>query len=301
MLLWLIAAVAQAGPALESCCRAAGAPTCPAELEAVGPGATPHGGGLRGLWSIPCDGPARFDGARATTLPGLEQGAVVTPLEASSARCFDASCRLPRGLCIRNQKGRYVLVDCATEQAAPASAWSGPLRAPYGAAVVAGRVLLGSPPPAAAPASPAAPASAPAVAATLDPSVPAPPPDRCIPKPALRQPSIDPVDAGNEAMVAGDWALAADKYRAAITIDPCNPFAWSSLADALLQTGHAEAAMRAAGPATRLPPASAHPFTILGRAAEATGDRQAAIAAFEQALQIQPGHPAAAAALSRLR
>jgi len=298
---WLLASLAAAGPGLDACCRAAGAPTCPSEIEAVGPGSYADGNGQRGLWSLPCDGPTRFHGDRATTLSGLGPGSVVTPLDPASSRCFDASCRLPSGLCLSNAGGRYRLARCSDGTEASATVWSAGPRSPYGAAVVAGRVLNGAPRTLAAAAPPPVMPSSAVAPVSLDTTVPAPPPDRCVPNPALRQPSIDQVDAGNEAMVGGDWALAADKYRAAITIDQCNGFAWSSLADALLQTGHPQEARQAAVPATALTPRSAHPWTILGRAAQATGDRITAIEAFEKALSIQPGHPQAAAALSQLR
>lgn len=307
MLLWLAGVLAWAGPALDACCRAAGAATCPDTVEAMGPGSQPMGARLRGVWVVPCDGPQRFDAQREvpTTGPNAE-GTVFTPLVPAAAQCFDATCRLPRGLCLRIVEGRYRLVDCASDVPASATTWSAPAGEPGRVAVVAGRVLRRSPgplPEADAPPTdaPKRPLGATAAGLAVDPRVPAPPPTPCIPDPTLRKPSIDQVDLGNEAMVAGDWARATDTYRAAITIDPCNGFAWSSLADALVQTGHAHEALQAAEPATRLLPRSAHPWTILGRAAQATGDREAAIRAYEQALAVQPGHPAAASALSGLR
>ena len=136
---------------------------------------------------------------------------------------------------------------------------------------------------------------------SVDTSVPAPPPNPCVPRPAMRTPSIDQVDAGNEAMVTGDWDLALDRYRAAITIDICNGFAWSSLADALVQTGHPRDALPAARAATELLPRQPHGWVVLGRAAAASGDPTAARSALEQALTLQPGHPGAAAALAGLR
>jgi Flp pilus assembly protein TadD len=130
--------------------------------------------------------------------------------------------------------------------------------------------------------------------------VPPPPPDPCVPNPALRDPSNAQVDAGNTAEVAGDLGQALDRYRAAISINQCNAFAWTALGDGLLKVGNAESARAALVTATRLMPTHFHAWTSLGEADEKLGDFDGARRAYRQALAARPGHPPAVAGLSRV-
>ncbi len=311
---------AWASDALQACCSATNATLCPDTLAAIGPGASqvvgPDGATVTGVWTLRCDaGPLFQADGRITVARPFPPGTVVSPIVPDAVACWDASCRLPEGMCLEYDGKRVKAVVCADGSDAPDALWRATPRAPRGAVVIGGRVVGTETPPVSATVRTNAPA--PVVAPTagpgrptaapgrpmpgVDPNVPPAPPDPCIPASALRQPSNDQVDKGNESIVGGDFAEAVNRYRAAITINKCNAFAWTALGDALLQSGYQPQARTALEHATRLMPSNFHAWTSLGRSREQTGDRSAAAAAYRQALDARPDHAPAAEGLARVQ
>ncbi|MCA9493086.1 MAG: hypothetical protein KC621_24315 [Myxococcales bacterium] len=305
MVLLLTLAPIASAQGLDACCAAVGAGACPSSLTVVGPATqqttSPNGTTLRGLYVVTCDvGPVWMSEAIQTTVAPYPSGTVLTPMLTNAAACFDASCRLPEGSCLQSEGSRIFVSDCQMSGPMSDQAWSRPARPDKAAVVVNGRVL-GS-----ALSGEVTPVPAPQVmnrpvAGAIDATVPEMPPDPCIPSAGLRDVSNAQVDAGNEAVIAGDWGTAADRYRAAITINKCNAFAWTALGEALLASNNPVAARQALEAATRLMPANFHAWTVLGQASEKAGDRTAAVSAYQHALEQRPGHRPAADGLQRVQ
>lgn len=320
-MLWLMIASAVAGtPGYQACCQASSAGACPSELQVVGPGtaATGEGGAIRlsGLWRLNCDGQARFDGtATNVTATIAPDGAVLTPMTSVASACFDAACTLPAALCVGHDGERAQVGECATSQPAPETSWQTSSVDDSRAVVIAGRVLKArtgkpiTPPPSTPPTMYAAHQPGvhlgappkPDVALKLDLALPPEPPADCRPNPALRDASSAQVDEGNEASMQGDFGTALNKYRAALSISPCNAFAWADLGEALLTVDEPARARTALAVATRLMPNHYRAWTNLGRAEEALGRKEAAIEAYTKALEARPGHPPADEGLQRSR
>lgn len=300
-----LGAARAADGALGSCCAAIGATACPDALSAVGPAssqvATADGKGttITGLWTLSCAAGASWDGLAATTVSKpYPTGSVLTPLLPSAAACFETTCTLPTGACIHSDGKRIWVAGCDGRDL-PDVGWRTPPRQGHPAVVVAGRVLGATIQPGGA-AGPPAPGPAPTTGARVDPKVPAAPPERCNTSPALREPSNQQVDAGNEAVVQGNLPEAADRYRAAISINPCNAFAWAALGEVLSNAAHPAEAGQALVAATRLMPTNFHAWTVLGKVREQQNDVPGAIAAYQRALAAKPDHAPAAEALRRL-
>ncbi len=293
---------------------------------------------VRGIWALTCeDGAAWFPAATRHTAPGALEGDVLTPISATAAECFAAACSLPARLCVRHVHGRTQVVGCDTGGPAELSAWEDTRLTPTSAVVAGNRVVRaievsadGDPVAHSATASAStvetrssaqhspvwnappeprtttiartAPTPPPPRAlepAAVDTNLPDPPPAPCVVQPHLRQPSIDQVELGDERFVAGEMGLALGHYRAAITINQCNPFAWAQLGTAMLEAGAAEPAEAALQYATRLMPQHFRAWTDLGRAREKRGEHVQAIAAFQEALTVRPGYIPAEAGLRR--
>jgi hypothetical protein len=302
MLVWLASAFA-ADPSLTSCCAATGATACPDVLTAVGPvssqAAGPQGQGttITGLWTLTCSSGAAWDGAAAATVSkSYPSGTVLTPLLPSAAACFETTCTLPTGACVHSDGKRTWVAGCDGKDLSDA-AWRAAPRPGHPAVVVAGRVLGATIQPGGGAAA-VVPAPAPAVA--LDAKVPAAPPDRCNTAPALREPSNQQVDAGNEAVVKGNAAEAADRYRAAISINQCNAFAWTALGEVFANAARPAEASSALTAATRLMPTNFHAWTVLAKVREQQGDVPGAVQAYQRALAARPGHAPAVEGLARL-
>jgi len=307
MIWWYLGSSAVASDALTTCCNALGATLCPATLAAVGPGSKQTSRGdehvVDGVWMVACDARPRFvaDG-RVTTAGTAAPGTVITPMQPQAAQCFDAACQLPREMCVRYDGTRVLLARCDTGEVAEGPLWTGPLRDPRGAVIIGGRMLESQQPPR-PPAAEVAPVAAPTRAqpAPLDPKVPAAPPTPCKAVASLRQPSNDQVDLGDEEIVAGNAAGAADRYRAAITINRCNAFAWAALGEALLNHRFPTEAIRPLQHANALMPRNLHASILLGAALEHTGDRAAARAVYLDVLAQQPGYVPATEGLMRVQ
>jgi hypothetical protein len=135
--------------------------------------------------------------------------------------------------------------------------------------------------------------------AVLDVSLPPAPPTPCVVQPQLRQPSIDQVELGDEASIRGDVNAAVGHYRAAITINVCNAFAWAQLGTSLLDANADDPASEALDYATRLMPQHFRAWTDLGRVREKLGQYTGAIEAYQEALTLRPGYVPAEAGLRR--
>jgi hypothetical protein len=131
--------------------------------------------------------------------------------------------------------------------------------------------------------------------------VPAPPlsPD-CGTAEVLRTESKRRVEVGNEATLHGELQTAVDEYRAALTLDPCNPYAWADLGSVAMQLGMVSEAAIALAQAVELQPRHYTAHTNLGLAYEALGQYQLAYEAFEVALALRPHHQPAKQGLERV-
>jgi hypothetical protein len=131
--------------------------------------------------------------------------------------------------------------------------------------------------------------------------VPEPPlsPD-CGTAEVLRTESKRLVDAGNEAMVRGDLQQAIDEYRAALTLDLCNPYAWADLGAIALRIGEPADAALALSQAVEMQPRHYTAYTNLGLAYEALGQQDLARDAYRIAIGLRPHHGPAQQGLVRL-
>lgn len=337
----LIAALALADDAtLAACCRAGGAGACPSTLrlrtekssvEAIGLGYE-----LVGAWKLSCSGRGAWDGTHTADLdadpPYGQLLGTVTPL---AAHCFAQACGLPEGTCLGSPdaEGRFSLVECdsnmpvdhaALARAPRAQATNGKVVVIDGKPLVANPVT-GTPPAAPTPAvtewasaswtgepatsPPVAPAPAtstppttvatpPALAVDLPPD----PPDPCPAAPdAVRGESRKRVGTGDDFRVLGRLDDALRDYKAALTMDKCNGYAWMSLSMLAEQQGRTDLAIRALKNTTRLLPAHPGAFLMLGRAYEAFGQRALAATAYRRAADLAPGNAEAIEGYMRTR
>jgi predicted Zn-dependent protease len=117
--------------------------------------------------------------------------------------------------------------------------------------------------------------------------------------PVLRIPSMDQVNFGDEASVRGEKSVAASHYKAAITVDHCNAYAWAGLGDVLLDTGSTSIALEALEATTSLMPHHFRAWTQLGEAREALGMVPGAIRAYQEALVLRQDYMPAQDGLRR--
>ncbi len=306
------------------CCAATAAGVCPPSLQAVGPGTSISGGAqgwiASGVWELSCAKGASVDSARSHLVPGpLDPGSVFTGLSRKATICFDALCRLPADLCLRHEGVRALVYRCSTGRPAPPEVWRVPPSNDTIAVVIKGTVIKAEKPRPAANRSTVstvrqagratrqadgnvrtAPGGVVKPTGRVDFEVPADPPHPCVPNPALRAPSNQQVDEGNEAMIVQEYGTAMNKYRAALSINQCNAFAWAALGDALVQQTRATEARKALSVATRLMPNNFHAWANLGKAAERGGDPVAARDAYLRATKINPSYGPANDGLKRV-
>ena len=102
----------------------------------------------------------------------------------------------------------------------------------------------------------------------------------------------------------GDWAAAEEKYRAALRLDPGSVVALHGLGTLLTQTdrpAEGEVLLRTAVAQPALPPRAAAQIThVLGIALDMQGRHEETIAAFRQAIALDPLHAAAHQELNAL-
>lgn len=311
--LWLVATALAGTPGYQACCSAAGAVACPTELSVAGPGGAFAVEGaatrLTGVWTLACDGGARFDPAASQlTAARPPEGGVISPIAQSAAACFDAACGLPAALCVRHEGDRARVTACDGTPATLALWQSLPVEDTR-AAVVDKRVLTvrdvtaTTPRPAIAALPPVTPATSVAAAAPLtapDLTVPDAPPDPCRPS-AERLASQAQVGDGNSAAMKGDYGYALQRYRAAITLNTCNAFAWADMGEAFLALHDAGKARTTLLIATRLMPSHYTAWANLGKSNEILGDLLAAADAYGKALETKPDFGPAIEGLARVK
>lgn len=103
-------------------------------------------------------------------------------------------------------------------------------------------------------------------------------------------------DAGYSRYCRGEWAAAEGLFRRATAVDPSHKRAAVNLGLALAQQGKSAEALKAFEGAVR--PADAH--SNLGFVLAARGDKAAAAAEYCLAVDLDPGHKQARAALAAL-
>jgi hypothetical protein len=330
----LFVTVALAGDATcAACCAAGGLGRCDTELRVRTESSRLDPSGMdtrvQGTWRLACDGSGRFDvGDTVEVDHEPEYGEVLqsgqNPL---AVHCFAEACSLPRGVCVgpANFNGDVRLVGCIDGMpASQADLAAAPGRAPGPGAVVVvidGRPLVAEPPasgPADAPAveaptigSPPAPGPLPAPAAAASPrpapgpvalALPDDPPDPCpAAADAIRAEARKRVGSGDDSRMAGRADDALRDYKAALTLDRCNGYAWMSIAQLTVDAGRTDLSIRALKNATRLVPRYPPAWVILARAYEAIGQRSMAAEAWRTASALAPGNAEAVEGYMRTR
>jgi len=311
-LFWLIQFSLAGNEAYHACCAATRAGSCPQTLEVIGPGSASILTGGRaqvtGLWRLSCESAVRFDEDRSHEAPSRSnQGTVLTPMTEAATRCFDAACHLPTSLCVDYQRGQARVAHCDAGTAPGESTWSAPTDA-TSAVIVDGHVVKVRPFTAAnantgRPRAPIAGSTAnatPPQRGDLDLSVPPTPPTPCVAVQALRGPSNEQLDVGNDRHIQGQLSEALDYYRIAIGINQCNAFAWAALGQALLESDWSPGAQTALKTATRLMPTHFQAWTHLGECEENMRRYREARAAYMRALEVRPDFQPAVDGLARL-
>lgn len=334
MILFLTAALADDSMCL-ACCKAGGISTCETTIQVrtEKSGTEPVGTGwaLQGAWIVACDGSGRFDPSFSALFDHEpDYGEVVNsganPL---ALHCFSEACAMPKGVCVgpANPDGTVQLVGCddtlPTDQRELAG--GGGLAPGPGAMVVVidGRPLVAErqhgaplgpratvpasaptalPPSEAVPPSPAPSSSPLSSAAPVILELPSDPPDPCTPAPdAVRAESRKRVGTGDDFRIAGRTSEALKDYRAALSMDKCNGYAWMSIAQVANDLARTDLAIRALRNTTRLLPAHPGGWMMQGKAYEAFGQRNLAAQAFKKATELAPGNAEAIEGYMRTR
>ena len=278
--LLLLAGLASAGGSdCVDCCKQAGLVGCPTQIRAHGPDShlSKEGGAWRvsGLWLLDCDTGATYqDGATAVVAQRPMAGQVIRMATPTSAlNCFAQHCALPAGSCMRaaGNTGEVVLVRCSDNGMLTESEMTTSAPPP-------------EPAPAPAPPQPAAPAPT-----ALDLTLP-PPATRCADTAGLMDAAQAQASQGDTRLSQGARAEAANTYRAALTIDPCNAGGWTGLGHVALLAGDHRTAVTALEAATGLKPKVTKGWFLLGKAHVATGEKDDARDAFDRALELSPDH-----------
>lgn len=130
--------------------------------------------------------------------------------------------------------------------------------------------------------------------AALAASLPADPPAACKPAPdALRAEARKRVDSGDDRRIKNDALGALQEYRAALTMDACNAYAWNGIGDIANAAARPDLAVRALRNTTRLLPGHYGAWTMLGKNYEALRQPALATEAYAKALELRPGLPEA--------
>lgn len=334
-LLALLAAPARAsGDLCVQCCKDRGLVSCPTKIRVFGDGslATREGQAWRviGVWWLDCAEGASFEEGRTVVLDHAPAPGEIIRLASPPATvsCFRDHCALPAGSCVREGAGQTFFIERCND-GRPLTASELRVKGhdpdpPVQQVRIGNRTILatpvGGPTDGGASGDPqvavvirdtqamsptiTTPAPAPAPPedvgdVTID--LPGPPGGDCTTSDALQAESRRHVDLGDEARVAGRYQEAADEYRAALSMDRCDAFAWASLGEIALKARRSDDAVRALRVATRLQPGHYGAWTALGLAYEAQGRNALAVEAFESALDIQADHEPAREGLWRAR
>lgn len=137
--------------------------------------------------------------------------------------------------------------------------------------------------------------------AQLTQGLPRDPPEECeAPIEALRSEARKQVMTGDDLRLGKDAAGAIQKYRAALSMDACNGYAWLGLGESAVALERPDIAIRALRNATTLLPQHYGAWTELGQAYEAIQQVDMAISAYKKALALKPGLAVPMAGVQRL-
>jgi len=101
------------------------------------------------------------------------------------------------------------------------------------------------------------------------------------------------ITLGEQSGRKQDHVMAERAFRRAVALDPKNAIATAGVASAMLEQGHADAAVQWARQATALDPRSAAAEIALGDALARSGDKSGAAAAWKKASELDPNDPVA--------
>jgi Flp pilus assembly protein TadD/DNA-binding response OmpR family regulator len=101
------------------------------------------------------------------------------------------------------------------------------------------------------------------------------------------------IAVGEQSAAKQDHVASERAFRRAVALDPKNAIATAGVASAMLEQGHAEAAVQWARQATALDPRSAAAEIALGDALAKSGDKSGAAAAWKKAAELDPNDPVA--------
>ena len=306
-----------------ACCAAGGLATCPTrltvrtEFSKLGPsGMDTH---VQGAWQLSCDGSGYFDAGASEDVDHEPDYAEVlgSGLNPLAVHCFAQACALPRNVCVgpANLNGDVQLVGCIDGMpASQPDLAAGPPPASGRSALVV--VIDGHPlvaelaaPLSGAPASPFPPEPIPLAATPPQPAagpatlaLPDDPPDPCGAAPdAIRAEARKRVGTGDDHRLADRVDEALRDYKAALTLDRCNGYAWMSIAQLAADGGRTDLVIRALKNTTRLVPRYPAAWSMLGRAYETFGQRSMAADAWRTATELAPGNAEAIEGYMRTR
>jgi tetratricopeptide (TPR) repeat protein len=133
--------------------------------------------------------------------------------------------------------------------------------------------------------------------------LPKPPAERvdCADSALMKTESKRRVNLGNDATVRGEHKTALNEYKAAISVNRCNAFAWADVGALALTVSRPEIAIGALKVAVKLHPRHYTAWVNLGKVYEEFGQRQLAQDAYAKALAINPNIPHARQGLQRTR
>jgi len=320
---WIGTAAADSSSCQE-CCKSRGLAGCPTKWRIYGEGSetSPESGGWRivGVWSLDCENGAIFDGGATTMLVDHPKSGEFLRLASppDTIRCFERNCALPVGSCIREDSSNtFYLVRCADGKALSSREYQTRPPTPTIRArpatetpvVTPTRVIIpntdSDPAPVSATTPPTQVAIGGQVRSTQSSRVsqielPDPPPQECKTSDLLRAESRRHVDRGDVARQSRKSDQAVNEYKAAISLDPCNAYAWSTLGELAYDLKQPNQAIRALRVTTRLMPRHYGALTLLGLAYEQLGRTALAESAFQDALAIAPDHQPAQVGLKRV-
>lgn len=318
-----------------ACCAAGGLHGCPTELHVRTEGSRLGPSGMdthvQGGWVLRCDGTGHFD-------PGLSEEVDHEPMYAEvlgsglnplAVHCFAQACALPERVCLgpATLNGDVQLVSCVDSLPASQTDLAAAPRAGHGGGavivVIDGKPLVAerAPQPGAsaavaqpAPVEPPAPGPpgvpSPVGTAPVPPPPPAAPtlalpddpPDPCAPAAdAIRAEARKRIGTGDDLRMAGRTDEALRDYKAALTLDRCNGYAWMSIAQLAADAGRTDLVIRALRNTTRLVPRHPAAWMMLARSYEGFAQRALANEAWHTATELAPGNAEAIEGYMRTR
>lgn len=306
MLLFTLNLALAGAPECVECCKEAGMASCPTQMRVHGENSTvtlTNGRYLlKGFWVLECDGSSLFLQDNTISVPNAPVAGEILLLNAPDTvvGCFEQNCRLPPGACITEQDDRQTLINCATK--APLTATQFGMGAPSYVnrknnatqTVVIGGLKV--------------------EAEVLDPqasvlnipnssrklTLPPSPTKDCRTSETDRVAARKRVEQGDRFRMQQLFSQAASEYEAALSIDPCNGLAWSSVGQLAVDTQQLAVAIQALKTATQLLPNHYGVWTAMGRAYEHLGSQRDSMLAYRKAIQLSPTYTPAIEGLTRV-